>query len=103
MKTSNNQTQQQTVINKRLTQENQRYFSTGGVSKNNRSDGFVPAFLDANTGDIYRSCFENGLPAPIHILTSIPAEILNSIISGFLLNKTFYTREEAATAIKNMH
>lgn len=103
MKTSNNQTHQQTAIDKRLTQENQQYANTGGVSQNNRCEGFVPAFLDANTGDIYRSCFDNGLPAPIHILTSIPTEIIGSIISGFLRNKTFYTREEAATAIKNMH
>ena len=103
MKTSHNKTKTQAATNKRLELENYQYENTGGVSENNRCKGFVPAFLDTNTGKIYRSCFANGLPAPIHILAGIPASILGTIISGFLLNKIFYTREQAASSLKHIH
>lgn len=102
MKTSYNNINSQAASN-RLAMENHDYDGTGGVSKNNYSMGFTPAFLDADTGNIYRSCFANGLPAPIHIISGLPQSILNSIVSGFLLNDIFYTREEAATALENMH
>ena len=103
MKTSNSQTQPQATIKNRLVQENYQYIDTGGISENNRSQGFVPAFLDSNTGNIYRSRFANGLPAPIHMLSGLPHTIKNSVVSGFLLEKTFYTREEAAATLKSMH
>jgi len=101
MKTSNKQTQNHSA--KKLKQENQRFANTGGISENNHDKGFVPAFLDVNTGKVYRSRFANGMPAPIHILAGIPSSILGSIISGFLLNKIFYTREEAAATLKKLH
>ena len=85
-----------------LTQENHQYAGTGGISKNNRHLGFVPAFMDANTGNIYRSKLPDGRPAPVHMLCGLPQEILNTVISGFLLKETFYTREQATVALRNM-
>ena len=103
MKTSDKQIQLQTYANDKLVLENQQYINTGGISENNRNQGFVPAFLDVYSGAIYRSCFANGLPAPIHILSVLPKTIQHSAISGFLLKDVFYTREQAAIALKRLH
>lgn len=103
MKTSDTHIQMQACIIDRFAQENHQYVNTGGISENNRNQGFVPAFLDINTGHVYRSRFENGLPAPIHMLSGLPNTIKNSVVSGFLLEEIFYTREEAAAAVKSMH
>lgn len=103
MNTSTPRFKSQTTIKNRLAQENHKYIDTGGISENNRSQGFVPAFLDSNTGNIYRSRFANGMPAPIHMLSGLPQTIKNSVVSGFLLEKIFYTREEAAAALKSVH
>lgn len=94
-----------------LTRENFRYMGTGGVSANNRSQGFVPAFKDAETGIIYKSRFANGMPAPVHMLAGLPEELVevheelstnlslkSSVISGFIREETFYSREEARQA-----
>ena len=69
----------------------------------------VPGFLDTDTGKIYRSCFADGRPAPVHLLDAIPAELVAahdasgkarslvpSVISGYISGARFYTREEAA-------
>ena len=83
-----------------LVRENLKYTGTGGVSANNQDKGFVPAFMDTETGNIYRSRFANGLPAPIHVLAGLPQKLIekNSVISGFLRAETFYSREEALRA-----
>ena len=90
--------------------ENLAYAASGGVSRGNRSSGFVPAFLDAITGEAYRSRFADGSPAPFHLLEGLPASLLlgsgdsirarEGLISGFLRNGTFYTRAEAAEAVQ---
>ena len=116
MKAFNCQTPLQSICNKALAQENIQYADTGGVSKNNRSQGFVPAFLDTDSGYVYRSRFPDGRPAPVHILSGLPGKLFvsdgvsskqhavkNSVISGFLLEETFYTREAAAIALKSIH
>jgi len=116
MKISYTQPQPQPISKETLIRENLQYIGTGGVSENNRSQGFAPAFLDTNTGNIYRSLFPNGRPAPVHILSCLPAALFdiddssnehhpikNSVVSGFVLDETFYTREEAASALDNMH
>ena len=110
---------QQPVNEDVLAQENRQYTGTGGVSAGNRAQGFIPAFLDTETGDIYRSRFPNGHPAPVHLLAGLPDELFagNSkpngrrvikctVISGFILDGTFYSREEAALAsgaMKQLH
>ena len=66
------------IGNKSLAQENLQYAGTAGVSKNNRSRGFVPAFLDADSGQVYRSRFPDGRPAPVHMLSGLPDKLFNS-------------------------
>ena len=93
-----------------LQSENQRYQGTGGVSQNNRSRGFVPAFLDTITGQAYESKFPDGRPAPMHLLGGLPEHLLvgdhdeqrvkKSVISGFLHCGDFLTRAEAAAALQ---
>ncbi len=94
-----------------LRQENLQFSGTTGVSANNRGLGFVPAFMDTETGNIYLSCFANGMPAPIHVLAGLPDDlteahgksaaalcIKSSVIAGFVREETFYSREQAARA-----
>ena len=90
--------------------ENQRHKGTGGVSQNNRSRGFVPAFLDTITGRTYESKFSDGRPAPMHLLDGLPEHLLignpdeltvrKGVISGFMHCGEFLTRAEAAAALQ---
>lgn len=99
-----------------LRQENLVFRGTGGLSQENRSVGFRPAFLDSDTGIVYASCYSNGEPAPFHLLDGLPEEIVvarhatgrvaavkQSVISGFVLRERFYTRDQAAQALMQMH
>ncbi|HID82439.1 MAG TPA: hypothetical protein EYH06_04965 [Chromatiales bacterium] len=96
-----------------LYEENERYHGTGGVSENNRSRGFIPAFLDTATGNAYPSRFANGKLAPIHLFDGLPDMLVkksvvtgrtyalrDGLVSGFLLGRRFYTRAEAATVVR---
>lgn len=95
-----------------LSQENDCYCDTPGVSRNNRCHGFQPAFLDRSTGRVYLSRFADGAPAPIHLLDGLPEELAprrnnqgcviavkDSVIAGFVHAERFYTREQAACAL----
>jgi len=106
MKTSNRK-----ITAECLAKENQKYKGTGGVSEYNRAFGFVPAFYNMVTGEVYLSCFANGRPAPVHLLDGLPSHAVlksvvtgkayalqDAVISGFVLGKRFYTREEARLA-----
>ena len=99
-----------------LQEENQTYAGTGGVSESNRSAGYTPAFLDTETGYVYRSCFASGKPAPIHLFEGLPDALVKRsivtgkayalqkhLVSGFLKNEQFYSRAEVARllAVKN--
>jgi hypothetical protein len=92
-----------------LERENVRHRGTGGVSAKNRSLGFAPAFIDRETRAIYLSRFADGRPAPCHLLDGLPhalvlsrracgrvAAVKPSLVSGFVRDGRFYTREEAA-------
>ena len=93
-----------------LRHENRLFQGTGGVSRNNRAAGFVPAFLDTLTGQSYRSRFADGSAAPMHLLEGLPGHLLirardglqvkQGVISGFLRGDVFLTREEAAAALR---
>ena len=111
MKDSDIQTRLQTISDETLAQENLQYTGTCGVSANNRDQGFIPAFMDTETGNVYRSRFLDGKPAPVHVLAGLPDELVNtdtqsngnrsikhSVVSGFLHEDHFYSREEAAQA-----
>ena len=93
----------------RLEHENLRHRGTAAVSAGNRSLGFQPAFVDRETRAIYLSRFADGRPAPCHVLDGLPCELVlsrrpcgrvaavkTSLVSGFVRDGRFYTREEAA-------
>jgi len=94
--------------NKTLRSENLTFAETKGISENNRSHGFKPAFMDKSTGRIEIARQENGQPATMHLICWLPIEWATSskdgrvdslkpeIISGFELDGAFYTRDEAA-------
>lgn len=109
-KTSQRQIELLTV--NRLVQQNHCFKGTGGVSQENRSRGFVPAFSDTTTGTIYLSRFADGHLAPMHLLEGLPAEVVagrtssgrvkavkKTVVAGFVRNDQFYTREQAAKAV----
>ena len=94
-----------------LVAENDRYFGSAGRSAGNRGLGFRPAFMDSATGTVYPSCFRDGRPAPVHLLDGLPPHLVTrrapdgrvcavtgSIVSGFVRDWRFYTREEAMQA-----
>ena len=95
-----------------LALETNRYRGTGGVSENNRNLGFQPAFIDRETGTVYWSRFPDGRLAPCHLLDGLPAELVrasdeqgrvtrvkSSLVSGFVYDGRFYTRDEAAALL----
>ena len=98
----------------RLRQENRRYRGTGGLSQENRSVGFLPAFRDGETGQSELSLFSDGSPAPMHLLDGLPEAWIverdpagrvvackSSVVAGFLLGDVFYTRNDAANALRH--
>lgn len=95
-----------------LGEQNRIHGGSGGVSAVARGSGFCPAFIDGETGAVYRSCYANGEPAPFHLLDGLPAEVVKarhpsgrvaavkgSVVAGFLQGGRFYTREQAALAV----
>ena len=99
-----------------LRQENLAFHGTGGVSAGNRSVGFRPAFCDAQTAAVYLSRFADGQPAPFHLLDGLPDEVVllrnatgrvaavkDSLVSGFVLDGCFYTREQAARKVADLN
>lgn len=98
-----------------LSQENATFAETSGVSAANRSLGFRPAFMDTETRTMYLSCFADGRPAPCHLLDGLPDEAIAarapsgrvimlkpSIVSGFVSQDRFYTRDEAARHVAEL-
>jgi hypothetical protein len=92
------------------------FSETGGISGNNRRHGFRPAFLDTDTDAVYLSCFVGGHPAPFHLLDGLPDDLVlarspsgrveavkPSVISGFVRDDRFYTREEAAETVATLN
>lgn len=103
---------QTTLSEAALTRENTWFRGTGGRSEENHGAGFRPAFLDAETRIIYASRFVDGMPAPFHLLDGLPddvvlarhpcgrvAQVKASVVSGFVREARFYTREEAARCL----
>jgi hypothetical protein len=92
----------------RLRTQNRRYRGSGGVSAENCSAGFRPAFLDSRTGLVYLSQLPDGSPAPVHLLDGLPPELVvqrtaagrvtavrDSVVAGFVRDGRFLTRDEA--------
>ena len=95
-----------------LKQENRRFAGTGGVSQGNHHRRFQPAFRDTTTGRTELARFADGRPAPMHLLDGLPHEwiteldqagrvraVIQSVVSGFVRDGIFYTREQAAAAL----
>ena len=95
-----------------LAHENHRFAGTHGISANNASLAFSPAFRNTQTGEIYLSRFADGRPAPCHLLDGLPDAVVQSrsssgkviavqagVESGFIRAGQFYTREEAVRAV----
>jgi len=102
------------VTLKQLRRENHVFGNTGGVSRNNRTHGFRPAFMDLDTGEIYLCRHQDGTPAPFHCLDGLPENLIirrsscgravaikAGMLSGFERDGRFYTREEAATLLSD--
>ena len=98
-----------------LEDQNSRFKSTGGISQENRSYGFLPAFLDRCTGAVYLSRFGDGRVAPIHLFDRLPSELVaqrtasgkvsalkGSVVAGFVHHGRFYTRAQAAEAVREL-
>jgi hypothetical protein len=101
-----------TLTKTSLALETANYCGTGGVSENNRSLGFQPAFIDRETCTVHLSRFPDGRLAPCHLLDGLPAELVlardelghvtrvkASVVSGFVRDRRFYTRDEAAAML----
>jgi hypothetical protein len=95
-----------------LALETAQYRGTRGVSENNRGLGFQPAFIDRETDAVYLSRFSGGRLAPCHVLDGLPADVVLarneqgrvmrvkvSVVSGFVHEARFYTRDEAAAML----
>lgn len=101
-----------TLTKASLALEAANYRGTGGVSENNRSLSFQPAFIERETCTVYLSRFPDGRLAPCHLLDGLPAELVlarneqghvtrvkASVVSGFVHGEYFYTRDEAAAML----
>ena len=95
----------------KLINENKQFAGTGGISENNYEFGFLPAFRNEDTQDVELSRMANGHIAPIHTLDFLPKDwflitdnqkltLKDCVTSGFIRQDQFYTREEAANAVK---
>ncbi|MEA3273949.1 MAG: hypothetical protein U9Q81_01335 [Pseudomonadota bacterium] len=97
-----------------LSDQNLAYAGTGGISRNNRNRGFAPGYLNVRSGVAVVSCFADGRPAPLHLLDGLPEDwVLErdicgrvikarpGVIAGFIRGSRFYTREQAARAVKH--
>ena len=97
-----------------LQDQNQQFLGTGGRSEENGGQGFRPAFMDSDNRAVYASCFADGRPAPFHLIDGLPehliarrlacgrvAEVKASVISGFVRDARFYSRDEAAQCISS--
>eukprot|EP00163_Fabomonas_tropica_P026099 TRINITY_DN4673_c0_g2_i1.p1 TRINITY_DN4673_c0_g2~~TRINITY_DN4673_c0_g2_i1.p1 ORF type:complete len:109 (+),score=7.73 TRINITY_DN4673_c0_g2_i1:300-626(+) len=96
-----------------LQQENRYFANTGGVSEGNAHACFLPAFRDVRTGHVELSRYQDGRPAPFHLIDGLPEEwvinrdpkgrataIKSTIVSGFVRLGRFFTRQEASDFVE---
>jgi len=93
--------------------ENRQFANTPGLSQNNASHNFQPAFRNEETGEVALAKFADGRQAPMHVLLGLPdswatarnargqiAAVANCVVAGFVRDGQFYTRAEAAAAVE---
>lgn len=96
--------------------ETRVYRGSGGISQENGGYGFRPAFLDTLTDSIHLSRCADGRPAPFHAIDGLPEALVLErdrngrivaakpyVISGFVRDGRFYTRDEAAACVSSFH
>jgi hypothetical protein len=84
----------------------------GGSSDEHHTMGFAPAFLDTKTGRIHCSCMDDGRPAPVHLIATVPEDLVlhrdssgqaialkPSVEAGFVRDGRFFTRDEAMVVL----
>ena len=111
--TSNVKPEKQLLTTGALRRQNVVFRGSGGVSEENRSSGFAPAFLDMETGNVYLARFADGRQAPMHLLDGLPQELViarqdsgtvsavkATVVAGFLRRSRFFTREQTARAMR---
>ncbi|MEE4300733.1 MAG: hypothetical protein V2J24_14940 [Pseudomonadales bacterium] len=93
----------------RIDAEHRHFVATVGVGTETVHPQRIPAFRDSRTGRIEISRFEDGRPAPMHLIEGLPDEwalahdadghirvLKAEIACGFVCGGRFYTRAEAA-------
>lgn len=92
--------------------ENRQFANTCGLSTNNASQAFVPAFRNEQTGEVALARFADGRVAPMHLIINLPeawatarnargqiSAVLECVVAGFVRKGQFFTRAEAAAAV----
>ncbi len=100
------------LTREQLELQTEYYRGTGGTSHDNHDSGFVPAFQDTASGEVFRSRQADGSPAAVHVLDGLPAHFVlkrdldghvlavrEGIVPGFIREDQFYTRAEAIQAL----
>jgi hypothetical protein len=81
------------------------------IDMNVASQGFVPAFLDTESGMVYLSRHTDGNLALLHVLDGLPPDLIEArsatgkptvaktkVLAGFVREGRFYSRDEAQVA-----
>ena len=92
-----------------LNDENVLYGRTRQARSEDRLPGLVPGYRNQRTGELARSRYADGTPAPVHLLDGLPDHWIaerdadgrvirarTDIEAGFLRSGRFYNRDEAA-------
>ena len=95
-----------------LRQQCRLYRGTGGASEDNRAEGFIPAFLNRENGEVHLYVSSDGQVCSVHTLDGLPDSVVvrrnrngmvtavrSCIVAGFVRNGHFYTREQAAEEV----
>ena len=88
------------------------FFAARGSSDDNRDAGFIPAFLNRETGEVHLSLSSDGRLCLVHTLDGRPDVVVvrrsrsglvtavrRCIVAGFVRNGQFYIREQAAEEV----
>ena len=105
----------QTMTKEILASQNEKFAGSGGVSHDNKDMGFVPGFLDEETGSVYPSRHADGSPAAVHLIEGLPENLVlkrdsagrvcvikATVIAGFIRDGLFFTREQVVHTINQL-
>lgn len=104
----NNQSTNEDVKYEKLANRPDTPSVPASASNDTAQPEFIPAYYDTETDTVYLSRFSNGTVAPVHVLDSMPRELLQQgdidelsgkVVVGFVLNDRFYTRKQALEAL----